>query len=151
MSVWNLAGSLSCDKGPSRTRPPTLPSLNDCWRTCGYPFFPLFKPCSHCVSYPRGIQPRGGPGLFIYPTVSSAQFHIATLFHGVPAVRFTNIPGFYPLPLLQSRGGYSPVYVNLLGQTEGRLGLKDSKCPQIYIKLTEFEDNDSGKLPFKYY
>ena len=33
--------------------------------------------------------------------------------------------------------------------------LKDSgtfsKCPQIYIKLTGFEDNDSGKLPFKYY
>ena len=26
-----------------------------------------------------------------------------------------------------------------------------SKCPQIYIKLTGFEDNDSGKLPFKYY
>ena len=26
-----------------------------------------------------------------------------------------------------------------------------SKCPQIYIKLTWFEDNDSGKLPFKYY
>ena len=33
--------------------------------------------------------------------------------------------------------------------------LKDSgtfsKCPQIYIKFTGFEDNDSGKLPFKYY
>ena len=33
--------------------------------------------------------------------------------------------------------------------------LKDSgtfsKCPQIYVKLTGFEDNDSGKLPFKYY
>jgi hypothetical protein len=33
--------------------------------------------------------------------------------------------------------------------------LKDSgtfsKCPQIYIELTGFEDNDSGKLPFKYY
>ena len=26
-----------------------------------------------------------------------------------------------------------------------------SKCPQIYTKLTGFEDNDSGKLPFKYY
>ena len=26
-----------------------------------------------------------------------------------------------------------------------------SKCQQIYIKLTGFEDNDSGKLPFKYY
>ena len=24
------------------------------------------------------------------------------------------------------------------------------KCPQIYIKLTGFEDNESGKLPFKY-
>ena len=35
------------------------------------------------------------------------------------------------------------------------LSLKDSgtfsKCPQIYIKLTGFENNDSGKLPFKYY
>ena len=31
--------------------------------------------------------------------------------------------------------------------------LKDSgifsKCPQIYIKLTGFKDNDSGKLPVK--
>ena len=26
-----------------------------------------------------------------------------------------------------------------------------SECPQIYIKLTGFEDTDSGKLPFKYY
>ena len=26
-----------------------------------------------------------------------------------------------------------------------------SKCPQMYIKLTGFEDNDSWKLPFKYY
>ena len=38
---------------------------------------------------------------------------------------------------------------------KGSIGLKDSgtfsKCPQIYIKLTGFEDNDSGKLPFKYY
>ena len=25
-----------------------------------------------------------------------------------------------------------------------------SICPQIYIKLTWFEGNDSGKLPFKY-
>ena len=35
------------------------------------------------------------------------------------------------------------------------LRLKDlgtfSKCTLIYIKLTGFEDNDSGKLPFKYY
>ena len=32
--------------------------------------------------------------------------------------------------------------------------VKDSgtffKCPQIYVKLTWFEDNNSGKLPFKY-
>ena len=37
----------------------------------------------------------------------------------------------------------------------GLIVIKDSgtfsKCPQIYIKLTRFEDNDSGKLPFKYY
>ena len=34
-------------------------------------------------------------------------------------------------------------------------GLKDlgtfSKCPQIYIKLTGFEDNDSEQLPVEYY
>ena len=34
------------------------------------------------------------------------------------------------------------------------VNLKDSgtfsKCPQIYIKLRGFEENDSGKLPFKY-
>ena len=33
--------------------------------------------------------------------------------------------------------------------------LKDSdtfsKCSQSYSKLTAFEDNDSGKLPFKFY
>ena len=26
-----------------------------------------------------------------------------------------------------------------------------TKCPQIYTKLTQFEDNDSRKLPWKYY
>ena len=26
-----------------------------------------------------------------------------------------------------------------------------TQCPQIYIKLTHFEDNDSRKLPWKYY
>ena len=33
--------------------------------------------------------------------------------------------------------------------------LKDSgtfsKCPQLYIKLTGFEDNNGGMLPIKYY
>ena len=39
--------------------------------------------------------------------------------------------------------------------SKAALYLKDlgtfSKCPLIYIKLTGFEDNDRGKLPFKFY
>ena len=53
------------------------------------------KPCSHCISYPRGIQPRE---TCFYPMVTPAYFHIVSLFHRVLVARFKNTPGFYRLP-----------------------------------------------------
>ena len=78
------------------------------------------KPCSHCISYPQGIQPLGGPRTCFTPTGTPAHFHTVSLFHRVPVAHFKNTPGFYHLPLLQSRGGYSPGYAHLLGQTRGK-------------------------------
>ena len=39
--------------------------------------------------------------------------------------------------------------VNLQGL--GSFVIHKTQCPQIYIKLTLFEDNDGRKLPFKFY
>ena len=71
-------------------------------------------PFSHCVSYPSGIQPWGGPGealvVFFTPGLPrrSCTCTCRFLFQGVPAANFKSTPGFDHFPLLQSRGCFSP-------------------------------------------
>ena len=50
------------------------------------------------------------------------------------------------IPAMAARGG-AHAHLNRSLKDSGTF----SKCPQMYIKRTGSEDNDSGKLPFKYY
>ena len=75
--------------------------------------------CLHCFSYPSVIQPEEVP-LLLYPTYTLVNFHTVALSNRVPVSRFKNTTWFYrSAPLLQSRGGYSPAYAHLPGQTGG--------------------------------
>ena len=76
------------------------------------------KTFSDCIPFiPVNIAP-GGPRILFNPWLPRSNFTLSpprSLFNRVWIASFKNTPGFYYVPLLQSRGGFSQEYAHLLG------------------------------------